>query len=399
MKYQIERPVNDFPCHTYRNLDLNAPVNQHLDANLGSKISELQEALSEVLIRFDTNPNYYTKEDYFTLIELLRGLLSYLYIDLGTHPFNGVLTDLTVNPLDTINPGVYITSTIGIYENFKDKEGNPIEITYSDTIENIVVLNPKIDENNIWYYEKIKVPVKVNQTNLNCIFKTAENTLVPNGHIIEDVYQVKDGPDPSGMFFNGNDQVILFKINADNKWLYNKASNIKINFFRIANKKRLSLNDDDFGKQKFGIRNSLFTMLNDSGDTYKLENFHIKSQFLRDCKIIKNLDTCEFYNLEDLNTIEGDVWFMLPYSTFKIFRRLFRSDKSFLYSYKNDSSMKLSGNGKTMFWHPRREYYSSSIKLKIGFNISYTDDSGKEYFSDIKPFCIRFKDNRCKLIY
>lgn len=164
MKYQIERPVNDFPCHTYRNLDPNAPVNKHLDSSLGSKIADLQNALSEVLIRFDTNPNYYTKEDYFTLIELLRGILGLFYEELKTTPFNGVLNDITVNPLDVTNPGLYIVSTSGKYENFKDKEENFIEITDEELKENTIVLNPKYnEEDSIWYYEKISIPAITSQ--------------------------------------------------------------------------------------------------------------------------------------------------------------------------------------------------------------------------------------------
>lgn len=410
MKYQIERPVHDFPCHTYRNLDPNAPANKHLSFDIVAKIAELQDLLNEIIIRFDTNPRFYTKEDYEKLIDLLKNILGYLQTDLSTHPFNGIITDTSINPLDTINPGVYVTYTTGNYPNFKDINDEEINISDADITENIVVLNPVYkeaeneDEIGSWYYEKITIPVKVNQTNLNTIFRTANNSIGEN-YLISDVYDVYDSQDGRNLTFSGTDQVILFKINADNKWLLKNAENIYINFYRISNKKKISEKRDDFSPRKFGIKNSLFTLLDDMSTEanygYPLGDFYIHPVKLKECQIVKNIENFEFYNLEDLETIKENVWFMLPYSTFKLFRRLFKGNESFLYNYENKDRMKLSGSTNHMFWHPKSELLAnetSPIKLKVGFNVSYVDQNKIEHFSDIQPFWLKFNSNKCKLI-
>ena len=40
---------------------------------------KLKELMSELIIRFDTKPDYYTKKDYQLLLAVLTGGLSYLY--------------------------------------------------------------------------------------------------------------------------------------------------------------------------------------------------------------------------------------------------------------------------------------------------------------------------------
>ena len=49
------------------------------DYDVIDNIDDLKKILSEVLIRFDTSPNYYTKSDYAALISVLYQSLLYLY--------------------------------------------------------------------------------------------------------------------------------------------------------------------------------------------------------------------------------------------------------------------------------------------------------------------------------
>jgi peptidoglycan hydrolase CwlO-like protein len=44
----------------------------------------LAKQLSQLIIRFDTKPDYYTKKDYQLLIGVLTGALTYLYNNSGS---------------------------------------------------------------------------------------------------------------------------------------------------------------------------------------------------------------------------------------------------------------------------------------------------------------------------
>lgn len=95
-----EIPIHNNTSSTQRPLCANFPENKNLvnqieaivlsDENLHddlftgeySKIKSLEDLkkiLSEVLIRFDTDPDHYTKEDYAVLMRLLYSALLYLY--------------------------------------------------------------------------------------------------------------------------------------------------------------------------------------------------------------------------------------------------------------------------------------------------------------------------------
>ena len=93
----IERSAPD-GFVTYRSLDTNTSQNKNLPNTLEAIVDEaystdnvfdefvkiensekLKELMSELIIRFDTKPDYYTKKDYQFLIAVLTGGLSYLY--------------------------------------------------------------------------------------------------------------------------------------------------------------------------------------------------------------------------------------------------------------------------------------------------------------------------------
>lgn len=83
---------------TYRNLDTNSAQNSGLPDKLNAIVDEahevgrtfdlnqsittidqLKQALAELIIRFDTKPDYYTKKDYQLLIGVLANGLNFLY--------------------------------------------------------------------------------------------------------------------------------------------------------------------------------------------------------------------------------------------------------------------------------------------------------------------------------
>lgn len=102
----IERSAADGPI-TRRSLDTNAPYNRSLgeklqalvdkDYSVGNildtlpvidSVEKLKQVLSEVIIRFDTRPDFYTKKDYQMLISLLGGAILFLQGEQEIHSGN-----------------------------------------------------------------------------------------------------------------------------------------------------------------------------------------------------------------------------------------------------------------------------------------------------------------------
>lgn len=81
--YQTEVPVNNNTVHTIRSLALDHPDNKFLAGFKNeADLHELEDLLNEVIIRFDTNPSNYLKDDYLHLIALIIkefDRLSYLH--------------------------------------------------------------------------------------------------------------------------------------------------------------------------------------------------------------------------------------------------------------------------------------------------------------------------------
>ena len=70
--YQTEVPINNNASSTVRSLSVDHPDNQFLEGfrqEVG--LHELEDLMNEVIIRFDTNPSNYLKDDYLHLIALI----------------------------------------------------------------------------------------------------------------------------------------------------------------------------------------------------------------------------------------------------------------------------------------------------------------------------------------
>lgn len=70
--YQTEVPINNNASSTVRSLSADHPDNQFLEGfrqEVG--LHELEDLMNEVIIRFDTNPSNYLKDDYLHLIALI----------------------------------------------------------------------------------------------------------------------------------------------------------------------------------------------------------------------------------------------------------------------------------------------------------------------------------------
>lgn len=102
------------------------------DYNTISNIEDLKKALSEILIRFDTNPEHYTKSDYATLMKLLYSTLLYLYKQFITISVN----EKEIQPTEDNKVDIKIGTT----------DTEHIEVTTSDSGE--VDIKAKIGEMN-----------------------------------------------------------------------------------------------------------------------------------------------------------------------------------------------------------------------------------------------------------
>lgn len=148
-------------------------------------ISDLNNALCEAKIRFDTHPKNYTKQDYMYLVNILMSVLTKLYKDVD--PATAFITTIVgiantnTNPeqdvvtLSLPNLGTYLINEAGIYENFLNRNGNPIEVTENEVV-NIVLFIPIADG----YYRKIIY--KTHQEGVRLMHPI--DVVLPEGHTL-----------------------------------------------------------------------------------------------------------------------------------------------------------------------------------------------------------------------
>lgn len=149
MNYQIEVPVPQCHSYTYRSTDINNAVNEHLKESSELSLEDMQELLNEIKIRFDTNPNFYLKNDYKSLINFI----SQLFNKHKASNFGGSAIITTIPDYSKL----YIAIEPGIYNNFLNSEQEAFEITEDDFDEKIVIFNPKFD--GTLYYEKVVIDI------------------------------------------------------------------------------------------------------------------------------------------------------------------------------------------------------------------------------------------------
>lgn len=127
----------------YRTLDTNSDQNKDLpsviqslvDSDYSSStqytddkfpqiktVEQLQKILSELIIRFDTKPDYYTKKDYQLLITLLTGAISFFNKRMTIiSDNNDIITILTDDDNRTV-----ISPQVGRLTDSEDENGNYI---------------------------------------------------------------------------------------------------------------------------------------------------------------------------------------------------------------------------------------------------------------------------------
>lgn len=133
----IERSAPDGPT-SYRNLDSNSNRNQALAKTMQAEVdkSHIYEAaikfpriesqeqlaamLSELAVRFDTRPDYYTKRDYQLLIALLGSAIGFLQGQIQIHSDN----ENVIKIITSESGRTYISPQLGtLQESDEDAEG------------------------------------------------------------------------------------------------------------------------------------------------------------------------------------------------------------------------------------------------------------------------------------
>lgn len=149
VKSNVERPASK-GLETHRGFCVNLPYNKDLidqlqvviqnikadckeesffdgDFDVIDNISDLKRLLTEVIIRFDTAPDYYTKSDYAALIAVLYQSLLYLYQRLNLNSSNE-----DILRIEQTEEGTELQPQVGyLYdheegEKPKDSEGNVV---------------------------------------------------------------------------------------------------------------------------------------------------------------------------------------------------------------------------------------------------------------------------------
>ena len=149
VKSNVERPASK-GLETHRGFCVNLPYNKDLidqlqvviqnikadckdsffdgDFDVIDNISDLKRLLTEVIIRFDTAPDYYTKSDYAALISVLYQSLLYLYQVLNLSSSNE-----DILKVEQTGEGTELQPQVGYLcdhddEGPKDSEGNVVTI-------------------------------------------------------------------------------------------------------------------------------------------------------------------------------------------------------------------------------------------------------------------------------
>lgn len=149
--------IEDIPTLIYSNNSCFTNLNSEA---LITSLDELYKYLCEVLIRFDSSPPYYQKEDYEVLIKTITNSLIYLYTRdkeigqlekivryvgialLGTNPFTEAIDN------GYILPGIYLAEAAGEYIEFG------VSVTPEELNNSIVILTPIIIDGNYSNYDK-----------------------------------------------------------------------------------------------------------------------------------------------------------------------------------------------------------------------------------------------------
>lgn len=138
--YQIV-PIQQIPISSY---DRGTCLNNINDDSIITTKEDLFMYLCDVLIRFDTNPNYYQKEDYESLLRLLVGSLLHLY-DTYAHP---VSYKIIVSPktLSGVIQAGYLIRNVMVFNN----ELFPVTMNLGYTVDGQEILTEETIASQAW---------------------------------------------------------------------------------------------------------------------------------------------------------------------------------------------------------------------------------------------------------
>lgn len=196
-EFQVIVPSNDGTL-TYRSLNTDSPSNNHLLESYqiaetipiipfvtGTCFNELENYpviptretlfnyLCEVLIRFDTNPNYYQKEDYQALLRLLVGSFLHLY-STSALPSPYKITE-SPEVLENVILAGYTIKNIMIYNN----EDFNVTMNLGYTVDGKELIEETELESKNWFTLTLNKLLSI--TNSSSLYFDCTETLTSNG--------------------------------------------------------------------------------------------------------------------------------------------------------------------------------------------------------------------------
>jgi len=134
---------------------------------------ELFIYLCNVLIRFDTNPNFYQKEDYEALLRLLVGTLLHLYnVNVSPTPYKIVTSpDILVDVI----PVGHLIKNIMVYNN----EDFPVTMSLGYTELGEELLMAETMESKVW--TNLVVNKLLSTSSVSSLYFNCNETLTNNG--------------------------------------------------------------------------------------------------------------------------------------------------------------------------------------------------------------------------
>lgn len=150
-------------------------------------VKELAFELCNVQQAFDKCPQYYTKSNFDALIDTVTKAFFHLYVKLAEvteTPWFEDYAELDLDPVEKAKkenkkfPGFYLIKDAGEYLNFKDINGDILNVYESDLIDHIIFFKPVFDLGfNFLGYEKVSTQIKGIQDIYNTI-KVINNNIV-----------------------------------------------------------------------------------------------------------------------------------------------------------------------------------------------------------------------------
>lgn len=149
MDRQIEAPVAKSSAVTSRNTNITHITNSAIVTSKEEELlKQMVSKINELYVRFDTNPDYYQKEDYKKLLDVLMGGFKYLYGKISPE----IVTEWESDPSDEKIPSEKLVKdsldSIDVDLSTKEDVSNKV-IAFQETPDNTHYPSEKLVKDNL----------------------------------------------------------------------------------------------------------------------------------------------------------------------------------------------------------------------------------------------------------